>query len=56
MTRRPSVYDLLQAKGTTKWVQLHVDDAAEAAAAVEAGDWIAARLGEAGGRSRVWRA
>ena len=40
MTRRPSVYDLLQAKGTTKWVQLHVDDAAEAAAAVEAGDWI----------------
>ncbi|WP_066730314.1 23S rRNA (adenine(2030)-N(6))-methyltransferase RlmJ [Caulobacter sp. CCH9-E1] len=25
------------------------------AAAVEAGDWIAARLGEAGGRSRVWR-
>lgn len=26
------------------------------AAAAEAGDWIAARLGEAGGRSRVWRA
>lgn len=26
------------------------------AAAVEAGDWIAARLGETGGRSRVWRA
>ncbi len=25
------------------------------AAAVEAGDWIAARLGEPGGRSRVWR-
>jgi hypothetical protein len=24
-------------------------------AAVEAGDWIAARLGEPGGRSRVWR-
>lgn len=26
------------------------------AAAAQAGDWIAARLGEAGGRSRVWRA
>ncbi|MDR6627887.1 23S rRNA (adenine(2030)-N(6))-methyltransferase RlmJ [Caulobacter segnis] len=26
------------------------------AAAAEAGDWIAARLGEPGGRSRVWRA
>lgn len=25
-------------------------------AAAQAGDWIAARLGEAGGRSRVWRA
>jgi 23S rRNA (adenine2030-N6)-methyltransferase len=24
-------------------------------AAVQAGDWIALRLGEPGGRSRVWR-
>ncbi len=30
--------------------------AAVESAAVEAGDWIAARLGEPGGRSRVWRA
>jgi 23S rRNA (adenine2030-N6)-methyltransferase len=29
--------------------------AAVESAAVEAGDWIAARLGEPGGRSRVWR-
>lgn len=35
--RRPSVYDLLQAKGTRKWLQVHVDTPAEAAAAVEAG-------------------
>lgn len=37
MTVRPSVHDLLSAKGTTKWLQVHVDSAAEAAAAVEAG-------------------
>lgn len=30
--------------------------AAVEAAAAQAGDWIAARLGEPGGRSRVWRA
>ena len=37
MTRRTTVYDLLSQKGQRKWLQLHVDDAAEAAAAVEAG-------------------
>ena len=37
MTRRTTVYDLQSAKGTQKWLQLHVDSAAEAAAAVEAG-------------------
>ena len=33
MSRRPSVYDLLSQKGLRKWVQLHVDTPAEAAAA-----------------------
>ena len=37
MSPRPSVYDLHRAKGTRKWVQVHVDTPAEAAAAVEAG-------------------
>jgi 3-methyl-2-oxobutanoate hydroxymethyltransferase len=37
MNRRPTVHDLHRAKGTTKWVQLHVYTPAEAAAAVEAG-------------------
>lgn len=37
MTSRPSVHDLLRSKGTTKWLQIHVDSAAEAEAAVEAG-------------------
>lgn len=34
---RTSVYDLASRKGQHKWLQLHVDNAAEAAAAVEAG-------------------
>jgi 3-methyl-2-oxobutanoate hydroxymethyltransferase len=33
----PTVYDLHQQKGTRTWVQVHVDTAAEAAAAAEAG-------------------
>lgn len=37
MSRRPTVHDLHRAKGTRKWVQVHVDSPAEAAAAVEAG-------------------
>ena len=37
MNRRTTVYDLQSQKGRTKWLQLHVDNAAEAAAAVEAG-------------------
>jgi 3-methyl-2-oxobutanoate hydroxymethyltransferase len=37
MQRKPSVYDLRAAKGTRKWVQVHVDSAAEAAAAQAAG-------------------
>lgn len=37
MSKRVTVHDLLRAKGTAKWVQLHVDSAAEAAAAVAAG-------------------
>jgi 3-methyl-2-oxobutanoate hydroxymethyltransferase len=37
MTRRPTVYDLQGQKGRRKWVQLHVDNAAEAAAAHAAG-------------------
>ena len=37
MNRRPTVYDLQSQKGQRKWLQVHVDDAAEAAAAVEAG-------------------
>ncbi|MEY4172863.1 MAG: hypothetical protein RI900_28 [Actinomycetota bacterium] len=37
MSRRPTVHDLHSAKGTRKWVQVHVDTPAEAAAAVEAG-------------------
>lgn len=37
MTRRVGVYDLLSAKGQRKWLQLHVDSGAEAAAAVAAG-------------------
>lgn len=37
MTRRPTVYDLRSQKGQRKWLQLHVDTAPEAAAAIEAG-------------------
>ena len=37
MARRTTVYDLLSQKGQRKWLQVHVDDALEAAAAVEAG-------------------
>lgn len=37
MVTRVSVHDLQKRKGQTKWLQLHVDNAAEAAAAVEAG-------------------
>lgn len=35
--KRTSVYDLLSQKGKRKWLQMHVDSAAEAAAAVAAG-------------------
>ncbi len=35
--KRPTVYDLLQQKGKRKLLELHVDDALEAAAAQEAG-------------------
>jgi 3-methyl-2-oxobutanoate hydroxymethyltransferase len=35
--RRTTVYDLQSRKGHQKWLQLHVDNAEEAAAAVEAG-------------------
>jgi 3-methyl-2-oxobutanoate hydroxymethyltransferase len=37
MNRRTTVYDLLSQKGSKKWLQLHVDNAEEAAAAIEAG-------------------
>lgn len=37
MSRRPSVYDLCSQKGQLKWVQLHVDTAAEAGAAEASG-------------------
>ncbi|NEY90816.1 3-methyl-2-oxobutanoate hydroxymethyltransferase [Tabrizicola oligotrophica] len=37
MTAKTNVHDLLAAKGKRKWVQLHVDSAAEAAAAEAAG-------------------
>lgn len=37
MQRRPTVYDFQSRKGQDKWLQLHVDNAAEAAAAIEAG-------------------
>ncbi|MBP1807638.1 3-methyl-2-oxobutanoate hydroxymethyltransferase [Rubellimicrobium aerolatum] len=37
MTERPRVHDLLRQKGSRKWLQLHVDNGEEAAAAVEAG-------------------
>ena len=37
MTRRTTVHDLLSQKGRRKWLQIHVDNVAEAAAAVEAG-------------------
>lgn len=37
MQKRPSIHDLLSQKGQRKWLQLHVDSGAEAAAAVEAG-------------------
>lgn len=40
MTRKPTVYDLHQLKGTQKWPQLHVDTPAEAVAAIEAGIYI----------------
>ncbi|TKB29240.1 MAG: 3-methyl-2-oxobutanoate hydroxymethyltransferase, partial [Mesorhizobium sp.] len=34
MARRLTAYDLQSAKGSRKWLQLHVDTPAEAAAAV----------------------
>lgn len=37
MGKHLSVYELLKSKGSKKWVQLHVDRGAEAAAAVSAG-------------------
>lgn len=37
MMRRVSVHDLIAAKGQRKWLQVHVDSGAEAAAAVDAG-------------------
>lgn len=37
MTAKTTVHELLRAKGSRKWVQLHVDTPAEAAAAVAAG-------------------
>lgn len=37
MPQRPSTYDFTSQKGHRKWVQLHVDSGAEAAAAIEAG-------------------
>ncbi|MBX5230642.1 3-methyl-2-oxobutanoate hydroxymethyltransferase [Rhizobium sp. NLR9b] len=37
MTRRTTVHDLQSQKGSRKWLQLHVDNAEEAAAAVECG-------------------
>lgn len=37
MSKRVTVYDLMSRKGQRKWLQLHVDSAAEAAAAVAAG-------------------
>jgi 3-methyl-2-oxobutanoate hydroxymethyltransferase len=37
MKKKTSVHDLLASKGNKKWVQLHVDSAAEAAAAAAAG-------------------
>ena len=37
MTRRTTVFDLHNGKGQRKWLQIHVDNAAEAAAAAEAG-------------------
>ncbi len=37
MKKKTSVHDLLASKGKKKWVQLHVDNAAEAAAAAAAG-------------------
>lgn len=37
MTARPRLHDLLRQKGSRKWLQLHVDNGEEAAAAVEAG-------------------
>lgn len=37
MPQRPSTYDFTSLKGRQKWVQLHVDSAAEAVAAVQAG-------------------
>lgn len=37
MTQKINVHDLLSSKGRQKWVQIHVDSAAEAAAAAAAG-------------------
>lgn len=37
MATKTNVHDLLRAKGSRKWVQLHVDSAAEAAAAEASG-------------------
>lgn len=37
MTRKTTLHDLIAAKGKRTWLQIHVDSAAEAAAAAEAG-------------------
>lgn len=37
MSKRPTIYDLRLQKGKRKWVQVHVDSAAEAMAAFDAG-------------------
>ncbi len=47
MRKKPSVYDLLQLKGKKKFLELHVDDEHEAAAAEEAGiDIFTCEVGE----------
>jgi len=40
VAKRPTVYDLMSRKGQEKWLQLHIDTAAEAAAATACGIFI----------------
>lgn len=40
MTKKLNVHDLLKSKGQKQWIQIHVDTAAEAAAAQEAGIFV----------------